>query len=125
LAKLRKRADFKWVSANSPGRVGKDNQEMFDFDGALLSVTALPEDLHERLEDARRGDTVVYSDEKGYHHVLVIEKVFPSRPQPYESARSKIAKTIFERKLRLLIDEWSEKLSEAYDTRIFVKGLGD
>jgi hypothetical protein len=125
LARLRKRADFKWVSANSPGRVERSNEEIFDFDGALLSLTALPEGLQERVEDARRGDAVVYSDDKGYHYVLVIERVFPSRPQPYESARGEVAKLIFEQKIGLLIDDWSEKLKEAYETRIFVKGLGD
>jgi hypothetical protein len=125
LAKLEKRADFKWVSANSPGRVDDESREGFDFDGALLSVTALPEDLHERIEDAQYGDALIYSDDKGYHHVLVVSKVFPSQPRPYESVRSPIAKVIFDQKLKLLIDDWSEKLKEAYETRIFVEGLGD
>jgi hypothetical protein len=125
LDKLNKRADFKWVSANSPGRIDELNQEAFDFDGALLSVTALPEDLHERIEDAQYGDALIYSDDKGYHHVLVISKVFPSNPRPYESVRSPIAKVIFDQKVKLLIDDWSEKLKEAYETRIFVEGLGD
>jgi hypothetical protein len=125
LAKLEKRADFKWVSANSPGRVDEVNQKGFDFDGALLSVTALPEDLHERIENAQYGDALIYSDDKGYHHVLVISKVFPSQPKPYESVRSAIAKVIFDQKLKLLIDDWTEKLKEAYETRIFVEGLGD
>jgi hypothetical protein len=125
LGKLEKRADFKWVSANSPGRAEEGNQERFDFDGALLSVTALPEDLHERIEDARYGDALIYSDDNGYHHLLVVSKVFPSKPRPYESVRSAIAKIIFDQKLKLLIDDWSEKLKEAYETRIFVEGLGD
>ncbi len=124
LGKLEKRADFKWVSANSPGQVDGENHGSFDFDGALLSVTALPEDLHERIEYAERGDALIYSDDKGYHHVLVINTVFPSAPRPYESVRSAVAKVIFNQKLNLLVDDWSNKLKEAYETRIFVEGLG-
>jgi proteasome lid subunit RPN8/RPN11 len=125
LRKLRRRADFKWVSANSPGRVDEGNQEILDFDGALLTVTSLPEDLHERIEDTEQGDSLIYSDDKGYHHVLVIKEVFPSKPQPYESIRAPVANAIFQQKLKLLIEDWAEKLKEAYETRIFVKGLGD
>jgi len=125
LMKLNKRADFKWVSANSPGLVDEANQEVFNFDGALLTVTALPEDLHGRIEDAGSGDAMIYSDGKGYHHVLVIDEVFPSNPRPYESVRASVAKIIFEQKIKLLINDWSEKLKEAYETRIFVEGLGE
>ena len=125
LGKLNKRADFKWVSANSPGRVDEENEEIFDFDGALLTETALPEDLRGSVEDAKRGDAMIYSDDKGYHHVLVIDRVFPSTPQSYESVRGPAAKAIFEQKLKILVDDWSEKLKEAYETRIFVEKLGD
>jgi hypothetical protein len=125
LRKIEKRADFKWVSANSPGRVDEGNQDVFDFDGALLSVTALPEDLHDRIENARPGDALIYSDDKGYHHVLVVNKVFPSTPQPYERVRSPAAKAIFDQKIKNLIEDWTGKLKEAYETRIFVEGLGD
>ena len=57
--------------------------------------------------------------------VGVINKVFPSKPRPYETVRSPVAKAIFERKVKQLIEDWSEKLKEAYETRIFVEGLGD
>jgi hypothetical protein len=85
----------------------------------------MPEDLHHRIEDGKQGDALIYSDDQGYHHVLVINKVFPSQPKPYESVRSPIAKIIFDQKLKLLINDWSDKLKEAYETRIFVEGLGD
>jgi hypothetical protein len=125
LGKLQKQADFNWVSANSPGRVAEVNSQVFDFDGALLTVTALPEGLHEAVEDAERGDAVIYSDEQGYHHVIVIDQVFPAMPRPYDSVRDPVVQKIFGQKIKLLIDDWSAKLKEAYETRIFVKGLED
>ncbi|MBW2493539.1 MAG: peptidyl-prolyl cis-trans isomerase [Deltaproteobacteria bacterium] len=125
LGKLEKRADFKWVSANSPGRIDVVSGESFDFDGKLLAVTALPEDLHESIEDSKQGDAVIYSDGKGYHHVIVVSKVFPSETRPYEDVKGSVARIIFEQKLKALVEDWSGKLAEAYETRIFITGLDD
>jgi len=125
LGKLQKRADFKWVSANSPGQVDDGNREVFNFDGSLLSVKSLPGKLRESVEDANQGDALIYSDDKGYHHVLVVSKVFPATPRPYESVRGAVARIVFEQNLKRLTVEWSEKLKEVYETRIFVEGLDD
>ena len=54
-----------------------------------------------------------------------MEKVFPAAPQPYEAARGPIAKIIMDEKIRTLIDDWSAKLNDAYETRIFVTDLGE
>ena len=124
LDKLRRGADARWVSANSPGQVDKENEAASIFDGALLSSTGMPEDLREAAERAREGDALLYSSPEGYHYVINIDKFFPVAPQPYEAARGPIAKILFQAKLEALIDEWSEKLKEGYETRIFVKGLG-
>jgi parvulin-like peptidyl-prolyl isomerase len=125
LEKLRKRADFKWVSANSPGQVEGGAEGVLDFRNALLSLTALPEDLQKDADRAKSGDVLLYSDAKGYHYVIAVEKVFPPRPEAYEAARGPIAKIIGGEKMRVLIDDWSEKLRGAYETRIFATGLDD
>jgi hypothetical protein len=124
LGKLRRGADARWVSANSPGQVDKENEAASVFDNALLSLTAMPDELHEAAERARQGDALLYSSPEGYHYVVIIDKVFPAEAQPYEAARGPIAKILFQVKLEKLIDEWSEKLKEAYETRIFVTGFG-
>ena len=120
LGKLRKKADFKWVSANSPGQADK---QAAIFDNALLSLTAMPDDLHKAVEVSRQGDSVLYSSPDGYHHVILIAKLHASEPQPYEAARSEIARIVFGEKLADLIDDWSGKLREAYDTKIFISEL--
>jgi foldase protein PrsA len=125
LTKLRRGADFKWVSANSPGQIDKEKESTFVFDKSLLSLTSLPEALQKAADGAQAGDALLYESTDGLHHVVMIEKVFPSQPKPYESARQAIAGLLFEQKLRALIDDWSGKLREAYETRIFLKGLDD
>ena len=125
LRKLRAGADFKWVSANSPGQVDNDTEGRSAFDHQLLSLTALPEDLRKAAESAERGDFLLYSDRKDRHHVIAVEKVFPAQQQPYEAAREQIVKIIFQEKAKELIADWGEKLREAYETRIFVTGVDD
>lgn len=125
LMKLRRGADFRWVSANSPGQVDKEAEETLNFDSALLSLTALPEDLRKAAEGAQRGDSLLYSGRENHHYVITIEKVFPAEPQPYQAARQSIAAILFEQKTRALIEDWRGKLKEAYETRIFVTGLDD
>ncbi len=121
LAKLKKAADFKWVSANSAGQVEKDTEETFAFDKQLLSLTALPRGLHEAVEDARQGDMLLYASDNGFYYVIVVDAVFAPRPDAYENVRSRIARTIFNAKVEDSLDDWSAKLREAYDVRVFVR----
>jgi hypothetical protein len=125
LRKLNERADFKWVSANSPGQVDKDTKGISPFDSQVLSLTSLPKDLRKAAEAAGRGDALLYSGFDDYHHVIVVEQAFPAERKPYEAAREPIAKILFGQKVRDLVDHWSEQLQEAYEARIFVTGLGD
>ena len=125
LAKLRKGADFKWVSANSAGQVDKEDQRAALFEDSLVSSTALPEDLHEATHDAREGDALVYRGSEGRYHVIVIETVFPAAPRPYAGSREAIAGILYQQKVQESIESWGEKLREAYETRIFVTDLGD
>jgi len=125
LRKLKKGADFKWVSANSAGMVASGSPGVLGFDGALLTLTGMPDGLRERIADANRGDALIYSDAKGYHYVIEVDEVFAPTPQSYESVRGAAAKALFEQKIKILIDDWVAKLKAAYETRIFVKELAE
>ena len=48
-----------------------------------------------------------------------------ARPPIENSLDRKIANIIFQEKAKELIEDWSQKLREAYETRIFVTALGD
>jgi len=123
LDKLNKAADFDWVSANSPGQVDRDTQGPLVFGRAPLSMDGLPSGLRAAVEDAKEGDFLLYS-EGGYHYVIAVETVLPSRPEPYETARGGIGRIIYNEKLKELIADWSAKLREEYETKIFVTKIG-
>jgi len=123
IAKLRKGADFKWVSANSPGQLDREKAPVNPFDDALLSLTALPEDLHHAAEGGGVGDALLYTSPEEIYYAISIREVYPAEPRPYETVRNDIAQILFQEKLEELIADWGDKLREAYETRIFVKGL--
>jgi len=123
LDKLKKAADFDWVSANSPGQVDKDTQGLLVFGRAPLSMDGLPSGLREAVQNAKEGDYLLYP-EGDYYYVIAVEAVLPSRPEPYETIRGSIIKIISNEKLKELIADWSVKLREEYETRVFVTKIG-
>ena len=125
LEKLHKGADFKWVSANSPGLVDREAKGALLFDNSLLSLTALPDDLQKSLTKAQQGDSLLYDVPDGFHYIVNVETIFPAKPQPYAQARAEIAKHLFDGRIRDLVDHWSRELRDAYETRIFITDLED
>ena len=121
LDKLRKGADFRWVSANASGFVPPDTEGLLPFDEKLLSLTSLPEDLQESARKAQTGDALLYADPEGpFYYVLLIEKIFAPEPQPYEKARDAVSKIVYNQKTEQLLKEWTTKLKAGYETKIFL-----
>jgi hypothetical protein len=123
LDKLSRGADFRWVSANTPGQLDEDTAKPLDFDNVLLSVNSLPEGLRQAAQGARRGDPLLYSGPDELYYVVVVSRVFPPQPQAYPEAREEIAELITVEKVKDLVVDWGVKLREAYEPRIFLQGL--
>lgn len=121
LEKLRKGADFNWVSANVSGFVPPDTEGILSFDRNLLSLTSLPEDLQAEAGNMKQGETLLYvPPEEDYFYVLFVEDVFPPKPQPFMEVRDSVAKAVFNRRSDELIDDWAGKLKEVYDVKVFL-----
>jgi len=123
-AKLKKRTDFGWVSANVPGQVDKDAEGILVFDGRLLTVSSLPDGFREVVGGAKDGDVLSHDTADGVHYVLVVNKMIAGGPQAYETVREEISKVVYGERLKAAVDGWVEKLKEAYDTKIFVTDFG-
>lgn len=118
--KLRGGSDFKWVSANSEGLVDVQNEDLLQFDRNILSLSSLPASLKGRAAEAKRGDSLVYSEPDGFFYVLYFENVYSPEPRPYEQVRQDILNNVYQEKVAATLDEWVGKLKEAYETKIFL-----
>lgn len=121
--KLLKGADFKWVSLNAEGLMGKRSEEFLEFDGKLLTVRSLPEGVRKTLSGAKPGDFRLYSGPDGYYYVLYIYHVIPAKPEPAEEVREEIAEKIFKDKLQKAVEVYADKLREYYPVKIYAKEL--
>jgi hypothetical protein len=121
LDKLRKGADFNWVSANATGLVDPESKKILRLDKAQLSMTALPEDLRETAADLKKGDSLVYAPpQEDFYYLLRVEEVYPPQLQPYEQARAEAAKKVYGLNSQKALEEWTTKLKEAYPVRILL-----
>jgi hypothetical protein len=123
LDKLRKGTDFGWLSSHAEGQVDKNSEGLLKFEGNLLALTNLPEDLHKTVSGAKTGDLRLYVSPEGYYYVLYIYNVVPVKPQPFEKVKKKIAQKVFDDKVKKAIEAYADKLKEYYPVKIYAKDL--
>lgn len=122
--KLKGGTDFSWLRANAEGVVDDKAEEFLKFDGNLLAVDALPEDLQKTVSGAKPGEFRIYESPEGYFYVLSLREVFPPKPQPYEEARGKIAEKVVEGKTKREVEEYAAKLRKSYPVKVYLKSPG-
>jgi len=120
LKKLQGGSDFKWVSSNSEGRVNVENKDLLTFDNNILSITTLPEDIQAKAKDFKTGDAIIYPDPEKFFYVLYFEQVYPAQSKPYDQVRSEIRQLVFQKKVEESLDQWVNRLKEAYKTQVFL-----
>ena len=122
LEKLRKGTDLQWLAENAEGQIDKSNsKDVLNFEGKLLTTKDLPEGVRKSVSGAKPGDFRLYESPEGYFYAFAIQDVIPEKPQPFEDAKSQIAKIVFDDKLKKSVEEWAEKLRAASDVKIYLK----
>jgi len=122
LERLRKGTDFQWLAENAEGQIDKSNsKDLLNFEGKLLTTKNLPEGVRKSILGAKPGNFRLYESPEGYFYVLAIQDVVPAKPQSFEETRKKIAKIIFDDKLKKSVEEWAEKLRAVSDVKIYLK----
>ena len=122
IEKVRKGTDLQWLMANAEGQVDKgNNKDILNFEGRFLTTKDLPEGVRKSVSGAKPGDFRLYESPEGYFYVLAIQDVIPAKPQPFEEARKKIAKIVFDDKLKKAVEEWAEKLRAVSDVKVYLK----
>jgi len=123
LEKLKKGTDFDWLSYNAEGQVDKKSKGFLTFEGKLLTVGSLPEDLQKTLSGATPGDSRLYESPEGYFYVLYIYHLVPAEPRPFESVKREIAKEVFKDKARKAVEDYADQLKEYYPVKIYATDL--
>jgi len=124
IQKLRGGTDFSWLGANADGLVVDKTEELMKFEGNLLAVNSLPEDLQLVVSGAKPGDFRLYESPEGHFYVLSLREVFPPTLQPYEKVREQIAGKVVGEKTKRELEEYAAKLRKSYPVKIFLKSPG-
>lgn len=120
LEKLQKGADFNWVRSNAKGQADQDDVTMY-FGDNYVTMDSLPEGIREAASNASVGDVRFNEGEDGYFYILYMKDVRKPAPRPYEQVKQQIAREVFQSEIMGAVDEWAEKLREAFETEIFLE----
>jgi len=118
---LRKGTDFQWVKANAEGQLDRNTKSVLDFDGRLLTTKDLTEEIRKAISGAKAGDFRLHESPQNHYYVLYIQEVVPSKPQPYAEVREKIARKVYDDKLKKAVEEYADKLRAASDVKVYLK----
>ena len=118
---LRKGTEFQWVKANAEGQLDRNTRGILELDGKLLMTRDLPEQLKKAISGAKAGDFRLYQSSENYFYVLSIQQVVPSRPQPYEEAREKVAQKVYDDKLKRAVEDYADKLRALSDVKVYLQ----
>lgn len=119
--KLKKGTDFKWLRENAEGQVDKNTPGLLKFDGSVLTLNDLPADMQKVLSAVNPGDSRFYSGPDNFFYALYVQDVIPSKKQPFEAVKDVVGRKVFNEKLNNAIDEWTDKLREASDIKIYLR----
>ncbi len=125
LQKLKTGTDFKWLTAHAEGLLDQKTEGLLKFDGKLLLMTTLPEDLQKVLAGSKAGDFAIYTDAKGHSYVLSIGEIIAPVPQELADVSDDIKEKVFKVKLQQSLDDWVAKLKQYYPVKIYIENLAD
>jgi hypothetical protein len=123
LDKLTHGTDFNWLISRAEHQVDKNSKGVLPFEGKLLTVKSLPDDVRQVLSGAKPGDFRLYESPQGHYYVLYVYHVIPAEPQPFQVVKKEIAKIVFDQKVTKAVEDYADKLREYYPVKIYAKDL--
>jgi hypothetical protein len=123
LSKLTAGTDFDWLSARTEEPKDKNGEGHLHFEGKLLTVTSIPEDLQKAVSEVKPGDYRLYPGPDGYFYVLYIYQVIPAKLKPFENVKEEIAKKVYDDKVKKALEDYADKLKDYYPVKIYAKDL--
>ena len=120
LEKLKAGTDLEWLRANGEGQL-KPEEQMFSFQGAPISVNAMPPSLAKALTGAQRGDYRLYASDDGKQHfVLRVLEQIPPTVKPYADVREELAREAEGKKIAASLKDYAGKLRQVQKVEILI-----
>ncbi len=120
MERLKKGADFNWMKSNAEGQVDMNTPGLLNFSGNTIATKSMNEEVRSALLGAKPEDYRLYKSPEGQFYVLYVQDVAPSSVQPYEELKRELAKIVFDRKLKKVVDDWAGKLRDVADVKIYL-----
>jgi hypothetical protein len=119
ITKLQQGTDFDWLRANADNQVDPNAQGILIFDGRLLTLQSLPDDLQKAVVGTKTGDFRLYSGPQGHAYVLYILQSIEPQTQPFATVQKEVAKKYYSEALKKSIKRWTSQLREYYPVKIY------
>ena len=120
---LRQGTDFNWLSSTAANQVDNKGEGVLKFEGKLLTVRSLPEDMRRVLSGVKPGEFKLYENSGDGYYVLYVYEVIAPELQPFDKVKKEIAKKVFDEKVKRAVEAYAEKLKEYYPVKIYAKDL--
>ena len=113
-------ADLRWMRENTMGQIDPATlPEELRFDNRLILISSLPAGVREALVGATSGTYRRY-DEGPWHLVLFVRDRIAPRPRTIDEVHDEIRAKLFAEHRDAALAEFTRKLREASDVRVFV-----
>lgn len=113
LESLRRGTDLKWLSENVRG---------LKVDGVTrekLTLETLPQELKTLFTEAKTGDTGLYKATNDSFKVYIVIDLPPRKREPFDKARPKIARELFDKNMNHVLEDLTAELRELSEITIY------
>jgi hypothetical protein len=118
--KLRKGTDYDWMLSNAEGQVKKDAKDLLTFEGNLITISSMPEDLQKVMAGTKKDEIKLYASPGGYYYVLIVKQVVAPESQPLSEVQKQIGEKLFNEKLKDSVEAYAAKLRKAGEVKIYL-----
>jgi parvulin-like peptidyl-prolyl isomerase len=118
---LRTGADFQWVRDRAEGQLDRNTPGLVSFEGLPIMTTELPDGARKAVAGTNAGDVRLWASPEDHFHVLVVEKVVPAQPQPFEEVRTGVTEKLVNAKVQEAVEAYAEKLRALSDVKVYLK----
>jgi parvulin-like peptidyl-prolyl isomerase len=122
--KMKKGADMTWIKANAPGQVEQSDTIEPAFEDQPVPLTSLAEDIQSALAGVKADEVRLYASQQGQYHILYVKELIPPRQLTFDQVRQSLGPKVYNINLNKAVEDWTRKLKQAADIKIYLTDSG-